>query len=324
MGYHIIPTLNEVFHAGNTITIADGENKTLTITNNDTTNNPKTLEIINTTTNSAFYLDQNGNTGSTPAFYIENTGNTGRGFEVYSNAATATSALARFYAANTDFNKNLLICSNFSTGAGSGISIRNDGTNSGISLEQNGSATNGGLYIHGTSDKGLVYIYSNRGGDATQPVMKIVEDGSTFIQPVLSITQDGTSPAIEVDMNGDLADTSKGAIYVEGTGTNTSLLSLYTNNGATATHPVFNMHIDNSAFDQMGQLITTDGASSALMCELTHAGAMAASGIILRDTNAAFDVSLLYLSHAGTGNFITGATASAPYLSNAGLWVDVT
>ena len=64
-----IETLQAAFDGGQTITIADGDNQTLAITNNDTTNNPNTLTITNagdgyslqishTGTNDAIWLNQ--------------------------------------------------------------------------------------------------------------------------------------------------------------------------------------------------------------------------------------------------------------------------
>jgi hypothetical protein len=54
-------TLQETFDNGQSITMADGDNQTLTITNNDTTNNPLTVEIENAGTGNGLLIDQNGN-----------------------------------------------------------------------------------------------------------------------------------------------------------------------------------------------------------------------------------------------------------------------
>jgi len=54
-------TLQAAFSKGQTITIADTDNKTLTITQNDTTNNPVGLAVANNGTGNTQFLDTNGN-----------------------------------------------------------------------------------------------------------------------------------------------------------------------------------------------------------------------------------------------------------------------
>jgi len=54
-------TMQTVFDAGQAITIADTDNQTLKLTQNDTTNNPIGMEIENAGTGDGLFIDQNGN-----------------------------------------------------------------------------------------------------------------------------------------------------------------------------------------------------------------------------------------------------------------------
>jgi len=57
------PSLQDVFDVAQTITIADTDNQTLLMTNNDTTNNPKTLSMVNTSNGGDITIDHNGSFG---------------------------------------------------------------------------------------------------------------------------------------------------------------------------------------------------------------------------------------------------------------------
>lgn len=85
-------TLQQAFDLGQSITIADTDNQTLAITNNDVTNNPDTIDITNAGTNRAIYILQTGDTGNgastSGAFFLNNTSNPGIGANLYDNGTS--------------------------------------------------------------------------------------------------------------------------------------------------------------------------------------------------------------------------------------------
>lgn len=114
-------TNNTTFQNGLALSSADGINKIpLTVTNTDTTNNPRAVDIANSTTANAVRIVQTGATSSSTsvggAFLLTNTANTGAGIVVYSNSATGTGHLIVARADNAAFDGNCY----YGTSAGTG------------------------------------------------------------------------------------------------------------------------------------------------------------------------------------------------------------
>lgn len=80
-------TLQQVFDFGQSITIADTDNQTLLITNNDVTNATRSLEIVHNNNGSAFSIDHNPGAGSNAAMLIDSTT---RALNLVSSASFAT------------------------------------------------------------------------------------------------------------------------------------------------------------------------------------------------------------------------------------------
>lgn len=83
-----------------------------TITQNDTTNNPRAVSITNTGTGASLFIDANGVTSSSTsvggAILLENTGNTGAGLVIYSNAGASSGRLMNIRADNVLFDQPAL------------------------------------------------------------------------------------------------------------------------------------------------------------------------------------------------------------------------
>jgi hypothetical protein len=134
-------SLQSAFDNGQSITIAAGDNQTLLIDNDDTTNNPVTIDVDNAGTGTALNIDQAGNCVN--AFKLNNAG-TGigisvdqqavsasdrEGLRIYSNAAQINSQLARIWLDNASSTTDALIITN--DGSGKALSMNAPMTNTG-------------------------------------------------------------------------------------------------------------------------------------------------------------------------------------------------
>lgn len=134
-------------------TVADtGNSIVLTLTQNDTTNNPRAVSITNAGTATTLFIDANGNasvsTSVGGAILLENTGNAGSGMVIYSNNSSPTSNanLLAIRADNTSFNQTV-------------FRIDNDGTGRSVLInDNNSSSTNHALDIASTGSRGGLKI----------------------------------------------------------------------------------------------------------------------------------------------------------------------
>jgi len=106
-------SLQAAFDGGQSITIADTDDQTFTITNNDTTNNPILATFTNAGTNSALEILQTGELVATKA-----------ALKVYSNIAQGSSPLVYFQQDNASSSASV-------------VEIENDGTGKGIFIDSN-------------------------------------------------------------------------------------------------------------------------------------------------------------------------------------------
>lgn len=141
-------TLQQAFDLGQSITIADTDNQTLAITNNDVTNNPDTIDITNAGTGRAIYIDQNGDTGNgastSGAIFLDNTGNPGIGVNFYDNGTTLDVSLLFMKLDNTSMDGKVLRIDHDGLG-GSLIELNaNNASHNDPILRINGSGTGGG------------------------------------------------------------------------------------------------------------------------------------------------------------------------------------
>ena len=114
----------------------------LTVTQNDTTNNPKGISVTNAGTGNAVYIDANGNTGTTAsssgALFLDNTGNTGTGANFYTNGATVGSTGVLF--AKVDNASASGPVARFDNdGTGATLSVVNASTGNGLKVADSGA-----------------------------------------------------------------------------------------------------------------------------------------------------------------------------------------
>ena len=175
---------------GISTTIASGGNVAgLTITQNDTTNNPRGILINNAGTGNSIKLAPTGDTGNSAstsgAFLLDNTLNPGIGFNVYSNHAAPTGAALLFMKMdNASANKPVL-------------RVDNDGISNGLVFNQNGNTgtttgSSGGLLVKQNGTGFGAQFYSNVGAGAGALVY-IETDNASWDQPLLHIKTAGTS-----------------------------------------------------------------------------------------------------------------------------------
>lgn len=175
---------------GISTTIASGGNVAgLTITQNDTTNNPRGILINNAGTGNSIKLAPTGDTGNSAstsgAFLLDNTLNPGIGFNVYSNHAAPTGAALLFMKMdNVSANKPVL-------------RVDNNGISNGLVFNQNGNTgtttgSSGGLLVKQNGTGFGAQFYSNVGAGAGALVY-IETDNVSWDQPLLHIKTAGTN-----------------------------------------------------------------------------------------------------------------------------------
>ncbi len=177
----------QTFTKGQSITIAATTNQVgLTVTQNDTTNNPVGISIVNATTSASFLVDANGATGGAirgnlGAVAIENTGNTGTAFNIYSNlGATSSSPLMIITADNALFDQNLIV-------------LQNDGVARCMYLQQDGIPT-----------ASILEIYTNADMDtAGVSILELIMDNAASSADAIIAQHDGTGRSIFADQNGN-------------------------------------------------------------------------------------------------------------------------
>lgn len=222
-------TLQNVFDNGQSITIADTDNQTLAITQNDTTNNPKAVSITNTGTGNSIYVNHDG-AGATTAVDVdyEGTGsalnidgggvliNTASLVSVYSNAAqTNSSTLLSVKMDNASSSAPCETITNDGTGNGlfidqngngKGIYIENAGTERGLQVKQSGAAASAGLEAWsdtGNTKTNAYFLHQGvRATDNTHNVYiadsgaNVTANTATVLIEVASGSQ--TEPALEI------------------------------------------------------------------------------------------------------------------------------
>ena len=270
-----VSNLQEAFDGGQTITIADTDNQTLTITNNDTTNNPGTVQITNAGTGQALRIDQDGN--ATAAF-ISNAG-TGIGFYINQEGVLAANKEAlRIYSNAVQVNSPLVLFKQENASSTADVmDIDNDGTGHGLYIQQDGVLASGkhGLYVYSntaqTTTDYLVKFYSQEGsGSNTAGVLYVHNNAKGYSLNILSeagagravsITNTGTGEGIYIDNN----STNHG-IHINQDGVlAASDYALYVHsNSAQVNSPLVFLHQDNASSTDRLLELSNDGTGHAL------------------------------------------------------------
>ncbi len=205
-------------------TIADAANAVgLTVTQNDTTNNPRGVSLVNAGTAATLFIDPNGNTSTSTsvggALLLENTGNTGSGMVIYSNQATPASGanLLAIRADNATFDKNVMAISN--DGTGLALSINSTGgTGGGISVSAAGTTdhTISASYSGTTASIGAgSFVSTNPNFTAFQVTGHELAHGTIKASHVYDGTSDANAAVLSLDRQG--VGTAAQGIFIDST-----------------------------------------------------------------------------------------------------------
>ncbi len=190
--------LQGAFDQGQTITIADGDNQTLTLVNNDTTNNPTTISIDNNGTGTGLYINQDGVLGSGKY-----------GLYVRSVAAQTAAPLVFINLNNASATQPALqISQSNGSSTASALVIPYGGTGDGVSIEQSGTPVNNGHTVriysnvaHTNPGTALLYVKADNAG-ASKPACYFEHDGTG---QALYVSQLGTGKACTINSQGGAA-----------------------------------------------------------------------------------------------------------------------
>jgi len=175
------PPLQDVFDAGQTVTIADTDNQTLTITNNDTTNDPSSFVIDdNTASGMSFSIDKDSSAGGTALRVEQNSVSGGTNVVAFFEQENTAASAAVIEIENKGSAPMILLDKN--TGDSSGNGIQMDHNNSGgtgfLLNMQNTSSDTGIFIVHsgttGNSSDGI-YVDMNSTGDSGITVSRDTE-----------------------------------------------------------------------------------------------------------------------------------------------------
>lgn len=129
-------TLQDAFDNGQSITIADTDNQTLAVTNNDTTNNPQTVFVDNNSNGISMKIDSAATTADVVSLLGNNT--TGGRLLHVKNSAAHTGGDAMILAQQTSASSTR-----------PAFWLQNAGTGNGLFIDQNGNGRS--LYIDSES-----------------------------------------------------------------------------------------------------------------------------------------------------------------------------
>ena len=210
----VLLTMQDTFDEGQSITIADGDNQTLIVTQNDTTNNPNAITVTNNATASTSYgLEITASAGGRAAKFIEDANS----YVELSRNRTSSTATSHFYrdlSSGSTASPVVFIEQDNVSDDQDALKIQQDGTGRGITLDINGNAR--GINIDSEA--------------TTQPAINIdIVDGDAHIRLV---GDSGNASPTE----GDLWRESTGLNYFDGT-TEVNLLDKIT---ATSTDTLTN------------------------------------------------------------------------------------
>jgi len=185
---------------GITSTVANTVNVVgLTVTQNDTTNNPRAVSLVNTGTGATLFIDPNGNASTSTsvggAILLENTGNSGAGMVIYSNHATATGRLLSVRADNTGFATQV-------------VYVENDGASHAVSIVHNSTGANAlGLSIVSVNPNDTTLGIN--GQETGKGTFKVTH---TYVG-----TADTNASAISILLGGTSAGTAAQGIFMDST-----------------------------------------------------------------------------------------------------------
>jgi len=263
-------TLQTAFDAGQTITIADTDNQTLAITNNDTTNDPETVTITNAGTNHALNITQSGDLAGGDY-----------GLYVYSNTAQSASNLVRIHSDNASSNQAVAAIINDGTGQaqyigqvgnGTAVEIDNDGTGHGLYIHQDGALA---------SSKAGINLYSAATHGAGSYLLNVTDDdpSSNAGHTTAFIRGDSAGKVMQIQHNTTVLATNQHVLYIENTtadiAADAATVKIVQSSGS-ATEPVLEIANSGSGADiekASGNLTLNDpNAGPLTLSELATSG----------------------------------------------------
>lgn len=333
------------------VTIADTDNQTLTITQNDTTNNPNALNVVNTAISTALDVSTTNASGASPL----------------------TKPLVSFRATNATYDQWLMELNN--TGTKTVLDIQQetalDFHENGLSVVSNVDQT--------TIDQGFVILWQ-KGATSTDEVLEVVNDGlgetvlvntnndaigmklikdfgdvnqtknniisdwdarvtdagtytasgaNVFIRNKVTETSGTiTDSRIVLDVRQEHTDATGDAAYIEHRGTGNNTLSLFSNNGARGLYinqdaNSESIYIDSEASSDAALFISgqnTSGSTFYILDEAVHGTGSTGSLMRLQMNNASSTAPVLRLDQNGNGESINidseATTANNIYVSS--------
>jgi|3_EtaG_2_1085321.scaffolds.fasta_scaffold07601_4 hypothetical protein len=281
------------------ITIADTVNDIgLTVTQNDTTNNPQAVSITNAGTGNGLVIDQNGTTANSEtagALFVSNTGNDGIGLNVFSdNTGDQVNKLVQFKAKNAAFDTQVLEV--FQGGSGGGIRVSNNGAGNGIFIDQNGeggsfyidteATSSTALEIYGQNTSGTMVHFENEGIQASGQLIAVIQEHATSAAGAVVVRNDGTGIGLLLDQNGealalsiDAENTTSDAVLIDATTTTgdtlqissssltTGRLATFYSNSSTIDNVFVNMHLDHASSTAVLLNLINDGTGTGIVLD---------------------------------------------------------
>jgi len=350
------PTLT----GGATMTIADTENASITINQNDVTNDPVGLDINNTGSGVALEVD---NDGTNHGVWIHQDGvqaASDYALHVESNAVQVNAPLAFFDQDSATSDQSVLRLRNDGTGSalyvdqngnGTALRIDNDGTSHGIHVTQDAvsAASSYGLYVYSNAaqvNSPLAYMKQDN-ASSDQNVLALVNDGTG---KVLAIQQSGTGTALDIDndstgtaLNIDQSSSgasyaatitnscTNGALYILQEGIQaSSQYALYVLGKSTAAQvnaPLVRFVQNSTTSDQA--VLTLDNDGTGICLRVNNDDNSTAEALRVDNDGSSHGINIVHEASGDHPIFITNASAnnsieddSGALLSAAGTWTD--
>lgn len=207
---------DKVSKSGDSITVASGGNKpALTVTQNDTINNPPAIQVANASNGQAVQITQTGNvsnsTSTGGAINLNNSSNTGAGLVVYSAQAAPTGHLLVSRVNNPLFNQSAIFAT--SNGASHTGNFQYTGTNSTTAA------------LSALSSNSAFTAFQVTGTETGHGSIKV-----THVNPGPTNAADANAAAVSIDLqSGSASGTAAQGLFMTSTGGNNTgpWLTLY-------------------------------------------------------------------------------------------------
>jgi hypothetical protein len=289
-----LTTLQVAFNGGQSITIADTANKSITLTQNDTTNNPDLLKLVNTATGNSLQIDTDGNARS---IFIDSAATTNTVVDIDANNTSGTVMSIRNAAVQTT-GILLELYSQETTSANTTLDIKDYGTGDTMFIRKYGSSGRA-LYFENSSTTSGAFTFAQQtvlgannhsvilGSGAAQTggavhLVSIELTNAASTAGALEVVNSGTGTGLYV-RGGNMAR----AIYVEttslttGKGLDITVSGLTTGYGAyvysnssgfTSSNGLARVYVDHASATGIALVVTQDGTGTAVNIDANGTG----------------------------------------------------